>query len=222
MMQMTWRFLVIGLFLAFPAVAAEAQGAQPAIILAQADVSASDYLSDQRQAPALSNDELKMRLANGRKLLQSTSLSASDRALVETAVKSATMEMDRRATASKPAATTDQKDAATPPDQTPGKDQTEAGGKKAGALSLEELLADDRTPDELGKKELRKRIRSARALIKDGDLSRPDRRKVRVLLRAARQEVRKRRGKATGGTKDTQPDDGGTTNPPAEEKTNPQ
>jgi hypothetical protein len=221
MMQMIWRLLVVGLFLAFPAVAADAQGAQPAIILAQADVSASDFLSDRRQPPALSNEELKMRLANGRRLLQSTSISASDRALVEAAVKSATLEMDRRATASKPAMT-EQKDAATPPDQTAGKDQTKPGGKRAGTLSLEELLADDRTPDELGKKELRKRIRSARALIKDGDLSRPDRRKVRVLLRAARQEVRKRRGKATGGTKDTQPDDGGTTNPPAEEKTNPQ
>ena len=206
---MTVRILAAGLAVALMAApAAFAEERNPPVMVAQADPDASQFLADTRPLSSLSDKELKQRMRAGRQLVKGGTLSPEDRKKVRAAIQAANQELKGRGSADTAASQggddagagqtdlsgeTAAQGEASQPSQKTAQDTTQAPAGGGGAA---EFLADTRPLDGLSDKEVRQRFRAGRDLVQGGKLSPADRKKVRDVVLALRQEMQKRTGKA--------------------------
>lgn len=213
---MNGRIVTTGLALSLlSASAAYAQSQPEPMVLAQAS-GAAQYLSDGRPASALSVPELRQRVQAGVALIQNPNTARPERQRVRQMVQAARAELQKRRgtastnnqqqTAQKPAAKKPAQNTGTAAQDETGQAQTQTQNQQqtaqagGGSAAAAQYLSDTRAPGDLTPAELRRRVQTGAALVRDPKVSRPERQRVRQMVQAARAELQKRRGAGSQAT----------------------
>jgi outer membrane protein OmpA-like peptidoglycan-associated protein len=189
-----------------------AEQRRDAMVVAEADTSASAYLSESRGVSSLSDQELKQRIRAGRQLMKAGTLSDADRKKVKAAVQAAARELKGRGGNEPDAAAAD--NSASPNAAMPQTAQNETSDitKKKKRKNVEGNAAEQSAAAPQGQtgsnaaaflsgstslsgmdeNALRERLRAGRQLMNDGSLSDTDRKRVRQAVQAVRQELKSR------------------------------